>query len=171
FSPADWERTIGALRSRAGIADPGMPASADPYMQANFFPDITDPLLLEIRRERAIELAVEGYRYDDLRRWKAGKLLEKAYTGIYVPGKGELLDLNEDGSFDVSFVDEIPADRVNGVTYFVIDNNTSRLSGGDKGNLLWLSNREKRYEDKQYLYPIPAGEILLNPQLSQNPGW
>jgi len=172
LNQTDWTQTIGALRKRAGIATADlMPVSADPYMQSTFFPTIADPLILEVRRERGIELAVEGFRYDDLKRWKAAKLMEHAYTGIYVPAKDQVLDLNEDDKGDVSFVDKVPATKVAGVTYFVLDNNTSKLSEGTKGNLLWLSTTKKTYEDKQYLYPIPATEILSNPKLIQNPLW
>lgn len=171
LTQADWDITIGALRNRAGINNISMPVAADSYMQSNFYPDVNNAVLLEIRRERGIELVSEGLRYDDLSRWKAAKLLEKVYEGIYVPAKGQLLDLNEDGKPDVSFVDKMPADRVSGVVYFILDNNTSKLSQGEKGNLLWLSNIMKTYGDKQYLYPIPANEIILNPKLLQNPGW
>lgn len=171
FTQADWDLTIGALRKRAGIANPAMPAAVDPYMQANFFPDITNAVLMEIRRERGIELAAEGYRYDDLKRWKAGKLLERVYDGLYVPAKNQLLDLDENGKPDVSFVDQLPANRVSGVVYFLLDNNTKKLSKGDKGNLLWLSNTPKTYEDKKYFYPIPYNETILNPKLQQNTGW
>jgi len=167
----DWNLTIGALRNRAGITNAGMPLSPDAYLRSQFFPDVSNAALLEIRRERGIEMVSEGIRYDDLRRWKAGKLLEKVYEGIYVPGKDQLLDLNEDGKPDVSFVDKVPANRVSGVTYFVLDNNTSKLSQGNKGNLIWLSNTPKSYAEKHYLYPIPANEILLNPALGQNKDW
>ncbi|WP_276364122.1 RagB/SusD family nutrient uptake outer membrane protein [Daejeonella sp. H1SJ63] len=171
LTAADWNLTVGALRNRAGITGTAMPVSPDLYLQSQFFTGISNAALLEIRRERGIELVSEGIRYDDLRRWKAGKLLEKVYEGIYVPGKDQLLDLNEDGKPDVSFVDKVPAIRVSGVTYFVLDNNSSKLSQGNKGNLIWLSNTPKSYEEKHYLYPIPANEILLNPALIQNKGW
>ena len=172
LSAADWNLTIGALRNRAGLSNSSvMPVVADPYMKNQFFPNITNPLILEIRRERGIELAAEGSRYDDLRRWRAGKLLEKVYEGIYIPAKGQLLDLNEDGKADVSFVDKVPASKVPGVTYFVVDGSSSKLSQGNKGNLVWLSNTPKSYPDKNYYYPIPANEILLNPKLTQNKGW
>lgn len=170
LTAADWNQTIGALRSRAGIINTTMPTVADPYMK-QLFPALTSAVLLEIRRERAVELAAEGNRFDDLRRWKAGKLLEKGYDGIYVPAKDKLLDLNEDGRFDVAFVDKTPATRVPGVTYFLLDNVTSKLSQGNKGNLLWLNNTPKNFDDKKYLYPIPATELLLNPKLVQNAGW
>lgn len=171
LSVTDWDLTIGALRKRSGIIGTMMPAVVDAYMKTNFFPDVNNPALMEIRRERGVELAAEGYRYDDLKRWKAGKLLERHYDGIYVPAKGQLLDLNADGKPDVSFVDATPANRVSGVVYFILDNNNSKLSGGDKGNLIWLSNIKKTYEEKNYLYPIPFNEITLNPNLEQNPGW
>ena len=171
LSAGDWNNTIGALRTRAGITNNGMPATADTYLQTNFFPDVTDAVILEIRRERGIEYAGEGYRYDDLKRWKAGKLLEKVYTGIYIPGKDQLLDLNEDGKKDVCFVDVLPSVKVPGVTYFLLDNNTSKLSEGSKGNLLWLSNTPKNFADKKYFAPIPPNEITLNPNLDQNKDW
>jgi hypothetical protein len=171
FAPADWDLTIGSLRRRAGVANPVMPTVVDAYMQAKFFPDVSNAALMEIRRERGIELAAEGFRYDDLKRWKAGKLLEKVYEGLYVPGKNQLLDLDENGKPDVSFVDQIPSNKVSGVVYFLLDNNTKKLSQGDKGNLLWLSNTPKTYEDKKYFYPIPYNETILNPKLAQNPGW
>lgn len=170
LTSADWNLTIGALRSRAGITNTAMPVSADTYMK-QLFPNITSSVLLEIRRERAVELASEGNRFDDLRRWKAGTLLEKGYNGIYIPAKDKLLDLNEDGKFDVAFVDKTPATRVPGVTYFLLNNVTSKLSQGSKGNLLWLNNTPKKFDDKKYLYPIPATELLLNPKLVQNTGW
>jgi hypothetical protein len=171
FVQADWTNTIGALRARAGIANTLMPSIVDTYMQANFFPDVTNAVVMEVRRERGIELAAEGFRYDDLKRWKAGKLLENVFTGLYVPGKNLLLDLDENGKPDVSFVDQVPASKVSGVVYFLLDNSTKKLSQGDKGNLLWLGNTPKTYEDKKYFYPIPYNETLLNPNLKQNAGW
>ncbi len=171
LTAGDWTASIGALRARAGLTQTAMPVTIDNYLQTNFYPDISDAVILEIRRERGVELAAEGNRYDDLRRWKAGKLLEKFYTGIYVPAKAQLLDLNGDAKPDVTFVDVIPSTKVPGVVYFLLDNRTSRLSEGSKGNLLWLTNTVKNYADKKYLSPIPPTEIILNPALDQNPNW
>jgi hypothetical protein len=78
LTDADWAMTIGALRERAGITG-GLttkPTVVDPYLQETYFPDITDPVILEIRRDRGIELAMEGFRFYDLMRWKRGELLE-----------------------------------------------------------------------------------------------
>ena len=169
--PAEWDKTIGELRKRAGITNLTMPVTADPYMADYFANDNNNPVLLEIRRERGVELSAEGIRFDDLRRWKEGKLLERAYDGIYIPGKDQLLDLNEDGKPDVAFVDKVPSPKVSGVTYFILDNTNSKLSEGTKGKLLWLSNLPKTFEDKKYLYPIPYNETIINPRLGQNKGW
>lgn len=45
LTAADWNLTIGALRSRAGINNSVMPALADTYLQSKFFPDITNAAL------------------------------------------------------------------------------------------------------------------------------
>ena len=60
-------------------------------------------LILEIRRERRVELAFEGFRYDDLMRWNAGKLLEKEPQGIYFSGLGKF-DMNRDGEPDIYLI-------------------------------------------------------------------
>src|SRR6185312_3347650 len=115
----DWANTIGALRARAGITGgiTTKPTVVDPYLQANYFPDISDPVLLEIRRERSIELVFEGFRFYDLIRWKKGKLLEQQWTGIYVPSLNTPMDLNLDGIPDVAFVEATPANPDKRVTY------------------------------------------------------
>lgn len=171
FTTDDWNATIKVLRERAGIANAPMPVTADPYLQQNYFPNISNPVLLEIRRERGLELIMEGFRYDDLKRWKAGKLLELDYKGLFVPAMNVEYDLNEDGKKDVSFVASIPAAKTPGVYYFLIDNKQSKLSGGNMGNLIWLTNIEKKYEDFKYYHPIPFNEMVLNPNLEQNKGW
>jgi hypothetical protein len=171
FTTTDWDRTIKLLRTRAGITNSAMPATADTYLQQKYFPDISDPVLLEIRRERGIELVLEGFRYDDLKRWKAGKLLEMQYDGMYVPAMDIPYDLNEDTKPDVAFVTKVPANKVPGVYYFIVDGQQFKLSEGTKGKLILMDNLARKYEDHKYLYPIPYDEIVLNPALTQNPQW
>ena len=175
----DWAATIGSLRERAGITG-GLttkPATADPYLQVNYFPDISDAVLLEIRRERSIELAWEGFRLADLMRWKKGELLEEPWTGIYVPSLNTLMDLNSDGTPDVSFVQAAPTDPVQGVTYVNVapsingKTNPQQLTNGTYGELTWLNNAPREWNDKKYLYPIPESALLKNPKLGQNSGW
>ncbi|TGD77585.1 RagB/SusD family nutrient uptake outer membrane protein [Hymenobacter wooponensis] len=64
FGAGDWDRTIGALRRRAGFTDPAALA----------FPG-GDKASLQtvIRRERRTELAMEGLRIFDLRRWRTAQ--------------------------------------------------------------------------------------------------
>jgi len=171
FATSDWDATIKVLRTRAGITNTNLPATADTYLQNIYFPTISDPVLLEIRRERSIELALEGFRFDDLLRWARGKLLEMFYKGMYVPAMNVLYDLNEDTKPDVSFVAQVPSPTVPGVVYVKIDNNAIKLSEGTKGHLLWQTNQTKQWDDYKYYYPIPFNEIVLNPNLTQNPGW
>lgn len=180
FTDADWEKTIGALRARAGITGglAARPTKADPYLQANYFPEITDPSLLEIRRERGIELVFEGLRFSDLLRWKKGNLMTMPWNGFYVPELDKPMDLNEDGILDVCFtMNENVENPISGVTYVVVSEmkagkvNPQRLSGNTKGELTWLNNIPRVWEDKHYLYPIPDLDIIMNPNLTQNPGW
>ena len=101
----DWSRTIGALRSRAGITG-GLnvvPTNIDLYLQKTYFPNISNPSILEIRRERAIELVLEGFRFDDLRRWKSGNLLTMSWTGMYISDINKPLDVDHDGTHDVIY--------------------------------------------------------------------
>ena len=173
LSPADWTKTIGALRTRAGITgNLSLPVTTDPYLQANYFPDITDPVLLEIRRERGIELSLEGFRFADLTRWKHGELLTKPWNGMYVPALNQLMDLNGDGVYDVCFYQNTaPSPVVTGVTYINVTANPQILSNGTSGEIHWLDNVTRTWNDYQYLYPIPYSDLLLNPNLGQNPGW
>ncbi|HEY4337666.1 MAG TPA: RagB/SusD family nutrient uptake outer membrane protein, partial [Puia sp.] len=171
FTGDDWNNTIKLLRTRAGITNTALPTTVDTYLQQNYFPNISDPALLEIRRERGIELALEGFRYYDLFRWKAGNLLQMTYTGIYVPAMNTLYDLNQDGKPDVSFVSTIPTTKVSGVYYFLIDNTQVRLSNGTSGTIVWLSNITREWDDYKYYYPIPYNELVLNHNLVQNLGW
>lgn len=90
---------------------------------------------------------------------------------MYVPAMDTPYDLNEDGKPDVAFVTQVPADKVPGVYYFIIDGQQFKLSDGNKGRLILMDNLPRKFEDYKYLYPIPYDEIVLNPALEQNPQW
>lgn len=172
FTAAEWDKSIRLLRQRAGISNASMPTTIDNYYRTEFFPGLTDLNLIEIRKERAIELVAEGFRYDDLIRWKAGYLLEKPFMGMYVPAMNTLIDLNADGKADVSFVTARPASPVAGVAYYIINGGSSQLTEGTRGNLLWLSNVPKVFDERRYFYPIPLDQIVLSgDKVKQNPGW
>ncbi|HEY5390575.1 MAG TPA: RagB/SusD family nutrient uptake outer membrane protein [Hanamia sp.] len=173
MTDADWAMTIGALRARAGITGglTSRPTIADPYLQSHYFPDITDPVILEVRRERGIELALEGFRFADLVRWKHGELLLNTWNGFYVPSLNTPMDLNGDGILDVCFYTTLPANQISGVTYVNVSANPQILSHGTYGELNWLDNIQRTWSDYMYLYPIPYSSLQLNPNLQQNPGW
>lgn len=165
-----WSQTIGALRMRAGV-HAAEPTVADAYMKSVYFPEISDKYLLEVRRERGVEMVYEGLRYSDLLRWKKGKLLEMQWKGIYVPAKNYPMDLDGNGSPDVSFVDKIPDTRVPGVIYYVVNGTSARLTEGEKGHITWRDDENRVFDDKKYFHPISNTDIVLNPALEQNPGW
>ena len=103
------------------------------------------PLLYEIRRERAVELIGEGFRWDDIVRWKAGKLLEapKSMLGMKVSDK-----LKE--QYD-SFSRELTEDNL---------------------LIVYPDRSTRKWDDKLYLHPLPIDETTMNPNLlPNNPGW
>ena len=189
LTDADWALTIGALRERAGITGglTSKPTVADPYMIENYFPEISDPVILEIRRERATELIFEGFRFDDLRRWKRGDLFKMTWTGMYIPAINQPLDVDHNGSHDVIYyTDDAGLDDAEEVSnnpdpYRVkvsTDPDAEIIqvhpAGDGKGYYLaWYTNNESKkvWGPKQYLYPIPVGALNQNPNLDQNPGW
>lgn len=176
----DWANTIGKLRARAGITGGlnTLPVVADIYLQSTYFPDINDPVILEIRRERGIELCCEGLRFADLCRWNHGELITQKWRGMYVPALDVPMDLNEDGIDDVIFVEVLP-NPLPEVSYqfvavgeFLGTNiNPMRLTDETYGEITWLDNLPRIWDDKMYLYPIPEEDIFVNPKLGQNPGW
>lgn len=180
LTDADWALTVGTLRSRAGITG-GLttkPATADPYLIANYFPGITDPTILEVRRERGIELSLEGLRFPDLLRWKRGELMQQEWNGFYVPALNTPMDLNEDGIQDVAFYQGTrPTPGVSGVTYVDVSSmignavNSQLLKNGTSGELVWMNEISRKWNDRNYYYPIPLNDLQRNPNLKQNPGW
>jgi hypothetical protein len=175
LTDAEWALTVGALRARAGITGglTTLPTVADPYLTSVYFPGITSPVILEVRRERGIELAMEGLRFYDIVRWARGPLMELEWRGIYVPQANQNIDLDENGTPDVNFMaTNIPTNqRVAGVTYISVSGTDFKLANGTSGEIVWRNDIPRKWDQKNYLYPIPEGDLLTNPQLKQNPGW
>ncbi len=169
----DWALTVGALRSRAGITGglQTLPTQVDPYLQSTYFPGISDPVILEVRRERGIELAMEGFRFYDIVRWKRGELFTMPWKGIYIKEANKLVDLNNDGVNDVYFYTTPPASQVSGVVYINVNTETQRLTNGTSGEITWLDNIPKTFTERNYFYPVPETHLLTNTNLKQNPGW
>ena len=170
----DIDKSIRLIRVRAGMPNLNLATSnSNPDgILASEYTNVTGSnkgVILEIRRERRIELALEGFRYDDLMRWKMGKLLEPHFTGMYFPSLGEF-DLDGDGTADLLLYDDkAPASKakqkikVGGVL---------QLTEGKRGYLVGFLNITKKFDEtRDYLYPIPSGDIMLNKKLEQNPNW
>ena len=151
------DKTINLLRDRVemphltmnvGFTDPNWP---------DYGYDV-DPLLQEIRRERRIELVAEGFRYDDIIRWKGVKLYENPKTVLGIRVTDKVISLYDEGTF-----------------------------GGDKGRALVeyegktyirpyskdLNDAGRKWaaDDKRFLNPISKNVMLINPAITQNPGW
>lgn len=98
--------------------------------------------------------------------------MQMPYNGVYVPQMNTPYAMNGDGNLNVSFVNSVPTSGViPGVAYYTINGNFVKLSQGTFGNILWLTNYNRVWDDKWYYNPIPTGEIVLNPNLKQPPGW
>ncbi len=189
LTDGDWSQTVGALRARAGITGglAAKPTVVDGYLKDTYFPDINDPVILEIRRERAIELIFEGFRFDDLRRWKAGDLYKMSWTGMYITAINQPLDVDHDGTHDVVYYTTdaglaaaVAASNHAGMARVRVSTDPSaeiiqvHAAGDGTGYYLaWFTNNDtkKVWGPKQYFYPIPVNALNLNPQLAQNPGW
>ena len=171
FDDAVWDKTIKPLRERAGV-DGTRPTQIDEYLQNAYYstddgnPKITDCDILEIRRERAIELLLEGRRYDDLMRWHLGGLLNKQWYGIYIGEVDKAYDLNNDGVNDVCVTDKAGSEP--GVKY-IVRNSERTLEEGNSGRLVY--NLQRYFDEQRYVHPIPKTALDKNPDLGQNAAW
>ena len=97
----------------------------------------------EVRRERAVELAFEGFRFNDLQRW----LLLTEYP------------------YNVKTSQEF--DRMETDTYFEKnDPCNARVSNWREEPIL-----KRIYGIKHYWLPLPDKDVYLYPEFGQNPGW
>lgn len=135
----DIDISIKKLRDRVGM--PNLVLSdivSDPNWD---FPELS-PVLNEIRRERRVELAAEGFRWDDIARWAAAdELIVGARPKGFMASQIELnpFPIDENGFLD-PYKNAIP----NGYGFKL---------------------------DRDYLNSIPESQIVLNDKLTQNPGW
>lgn len=176
----DLDQSINLIRKRAGMPDLKMAvanANPDRYLASaeTGYSNVTSAnkgVILEIRRERAIELTQEGFRFDDLVRWKAGSCINQSISGMYFPGPGEY-DLTGDGKADVIlYASGMSKPTASGVQVYKIGEDIL-LSNDTKGYVSYHKNiaRTPFSEERDYFYPIPSNERSLNKQLKQNPGW
>lgn len=177
----DLDSSINLIRRRVGMPDLNMSsanANPDRYLSSDDtgYSNVTGTnkgVILEIRRERTIELMQEGFRFDDLVRWKAGHCIDQSIYGMYFPGPGEY-DLTGDGVADVILYASGTSkpSAASGTQVYKIGEEII-LSEGNKGYVSYHKNIERTpfSEQRDYLYPIPSDERSLNKNLTQNPGW
>jgi len=157
----DLDKSINVLRARPGIDMPKLEvAGGSPAVNGQVYDDPDrDPevssLIWEIRRERRIELIMEGFRLDDLKRWSK-----------------------------LNYVDMVENPEINQGAWVVKadypDANLENLilTEGDQGYIIPASASEslRTFDDpKVYLEPVPLDQITLysdqGVELEQNPGW
>jgi hypothetical protein len=138
ISDLDLNGTINLLRTRAG-----MPSLTNGFVTTNGL-----DMLTEIRRERTVELAFEGFRRDDLRRWKtAEQAMPLAIRGVkFVDTEYQKLNPTLQVGSDIQ-----------------VDAN---------GFIVAEAAAARQFLPKHYLAPIPLQQIQLSHgTLTQNPGW
>lgn len=141
------------------------------YQSAVLLADGNKGVILEIRRERSVELCQEGFRYYDIMRWKEGKMFEAPFYGMYFSTEG-VYDVDQNGTDDLEiFSGESATSKTVSVAKKL--GKDIFLRGGDSGFILLHGNTARSWnEDKDYLYPIPTDDRnLTGGALTQNPGW
>ncbi|MCF2497906.1 RagB/SusD family nutrient uptake outer membrane protein [Dyadobacter chenhuakuii] len=186
LTQADLDLSVNKVRARAGMPKLTLNATADATLKSQY-PSATSSTLgalLEIRRERRVELAMEGFRYDDLMRWNAGKLIEKEPEGLYFPSLGNY-DLTGDGVMDVKLIpvsSAIPAEANKEsnslgkkLIYYRVgpvgSDASFFLKNGTSGTIVTDPERGTFQEPKYYYRPVPKSQVTLNPNLKQYFGW
>lgn len=135
----DIDLTIKPLRERVGMPNLIISEIAqDPNWE---FPALS-PVINEIRRERRIELAAEGFRWADIARWAAA---DEVIIGTRPRGfLASQIDSNPFPVDDDGFMDPFQNAMPSGYGFKL---------------------------DRDYLNSIPESELNLNENLQQNPGW
>lgn len=140
ISDGDLDLSINKLRDRVGM----------PHLTNAFVTAHSLDMRTEIRRERTVELALEGFRYDDLRRWKTAETeLPQDVKGIKIKGSTwQTYPLYSDPSYQ---------------------NKT------DANGFMIAESGRVFDPNKDYLQPLPTREVAFYQTnghvLQQNPGW
>ncbi len=138
ISDQDLDRTINLLRARVN-----MPPLTNAHVSTNAL-----DMLTEIRRERTVELAFEGFRRYDLRRWKiAEDVLPQAIKGVRFVG--------------TQYEEQYPDLQI-GIDIIVDEDGFVVAEPADA----------RQFLPRHYLNPLPQQEIQLSQgALEQNEGW
>ncbi len=156
ISDADLNKSLNLVRLRIN-KDNAMPALTNAFVTANGL-----DMRTEIRRERAIELFDEDFRLDDIKRWHSAATDLVSNTGGIAYGNA------------AAFVSPWPVSiEWTGTQY---QNGPNAYTAGatlpkDANGCIITDQTGRQWAEKNYLYPIPAQQLTLDPQLVQNPGW
>lgn len=179
----DLDMTINKLRDRVGMPHLTLEVGyTDPngdFAVARGYEGVpVSNLLQEIRRERRIELACEGYRHDDLKRWRAHHL----WNFGRIQGAKTTQFKNLSWLVEYFNNQQIPS----GINREEFMNNLGKwVPECTEGDNYWTDSEgySEPYQrnipdghfhfdpEKSYLMPIPTEQLVLNPELKQNPGW
>jgi len=189
------DKSIKLIRDRAEMPNLTLPTEPDALM-AEYYPNATGDQLaaiLEVRRERVVELFAEGFHQWDMIRWKEGGPLTAAgnmvtgatpldpanatpgYKGIYIPALGEY-DTDHDGKMDLLiYTGSMPSpvsSTIPATNRIQVGANSLTLSEGDHGYITRDAAEDYVWKDRDYLYPVPLGQVqAYDGKLTQNPGW
>jgi len=173
LTQGDLDASVNRLRERVGMPPMELGSLPSHDLLRERYPNVGGAqadAILEIRRERRVELMMEGFRYDDLMRWKAGPLMAERSRGMYFSQLGPH-DLDRDGDPDVALVEGDPSETQSGVQYLDVPSVVG-LTGTGEGNVVPHPNLNKSFEaPKHYYFPLPVDQLTLNDGLEQNPGW
>lgn len=162
ITDADLDASINKLYARAGL--PALKASVGFSDPANDM-GVTD-IIWEVRRCRRCELMFDNwFRYWDLVRWHQLDKLDTQKNSDVILGANisQYFDYVEKYNADAEAYNE-KVEEAKRISLISVPANNGTYMNASKG-------KTRVYEARQYFYPIPSGQITLNPNLGQNPGW
>ena len=170
----DFDISINALRDRPSTDMPHVSLTGSNLSVGGIIIDDPErdtdvtPIIWEVRRERRSEIAYEGHRFNDIRRW--GKL---EYADMTLNPKLNLGAWVDKPRYVTWYNQQNPSDPIT-----IEDLDGVRLDRpGNEGYIKPITNETlmRTYSPKDYLYPIPSDQISLYQTkgitLTQNPGW
>lgn len=111
------------------------------------------------------------YRSWDLFRWKEAKIAlntVRPWEGVYIPGDGTY-DMDGDGKDDLEIYSDTPKSTCETklkIGSDIIVNKNGYIEGYSENK--YGTNWD---DERDYLWPIPASQRVLNHNLTQNPGY
>lgn len=155
------DKTINVLRDRAGMPH----LTTTPTMDPKYASYGISSLLVEIRRERRVELSFEYLRYYDLMRWAWGDKLKERVLGMRLED-ADFSDARYDGAITKAGTSTAGKNPI-----YVYTASDGKQYIDAYGGTNYAADRRSFDPKKDYLRPIPSSAITKNTNLEQNPGW